>query len=140
MKYYIATSLKRIKAHNMVRDALNKLGHEITYDWTKHGNVKNTSISRLKEVAHSEINGVKEATFIVVLLPGGIGTHTELGASIAYNKIIFLHSLDEKVFQHGEEFAFAFYHHNQVTRINCSLENLAISIDQILITQNLIIS
>ena len=40
MKYYIATGIKRAKEHNLIRNALNKLGHMITYDWTIHGSVK----------------------------------------------------------------------------------------------------
>ena len=77
MKYYIATSIKRAKEHNLIRDALNEFGHQITYDWTVHGSVKNTSLELLKKVGQAEIEGVKYADFMVVLLPGGNGTHPE---------------------------------------------------------------
>jgi len=37
MKYYIATKLHNTANHNIVRDALNRIGHTITYDWTGRG-------------------------------------------------------------------------------------------------------
>ena len=73
-------------AHNMVRDDLKKCGHDLTYDWTLHGSVKSVSKERLREVASLELDGVSEADFVVVLLPGGNGTHLELGFSIAREK------------------------------------------------------
>ena len=79
MNYYIATSLSRMTAHNVVRDALKKCGHEISYDWTLHGSVKSVSKERLREVAELELDGISKADFVVVLLPGGNGTHLELG-------------------------------------------------------------
>lgn len=129
MKYYIATSIKRIKEHNLIRDALNALGHNITYDWTIHGSVKNTSSERLKKVGENMIDAIKEADFIVVLLPGGKGTHTELGASLAYNKIVFLHTLDLNLMQLGDQTC-AFYYHNLVKQIESPLEKAAAFINQ----------
>lgn len=124
MKYYIATSLKRIKDHNIIRDELNLLGHEIVYDWTTHGNVKNTSINRLKEIGENMIEAIKDLDFVVVLLPGRQGTHTELGASLASKKNIFLHATDPKFFNLGEDTC-AFYHHSLVTTMVCPLEEVA---------------
>jgi len=120
MKYYIATSLARISAHNIVRDALTQLGHEITYDWTIHGSVKSISKDRLREVASLELDGVSEADFVVVLLPGGGGTHVELGYALAKEKIIFLHSEDPGLFELGPQ-TNAFYHHSELTRLTCPL-------------------
>jgi hypothetical protein len=78
MKYYIATSLERAAFHNLVREDLKKFRCEVTYDWTTHGSVKNTSKARLQEVAHAEFQGILESDFVLVLLPGGKGTHAEL--------------------------------------------------------------
>lgn len=120
MKFYIATSLSRIVAHRIVRDALAKWGHEITYDWTLHGNVKSVSEERLRKVAFFELNGVSEADFVVVLLPGGNGTHLELGFAIGKGKKVFLHSEDSLAFQLGPQ-ANAFYHHPDIIRLQCPL-------------------
>lgn len=73
MQFYIATSLSRATAHQMVRDGLKICGHAISYDWTLHGSVKPVSKERLREVAALELDGVAKADFIVVLLPGGAG-------------------------------------------------------------------
>ncbi len=123
MKYYIATSTARAAAHNQVRDALNELGHEITYDWTSHGSVRETSQARLQEVAHAEFQAILDADFVVVLLPGGKGTHAELGFAIAAKKGVFIHSEDPAVFEPGSEVC-AFYHHADVTRLICPLDRV----------------
>jgi len=120
MKYYIATSLLRMTAHNIVRDALKTIGYEITYDWTLHGSVKLVSKERLREVAVLEFDGVSEADFIIVLLPGGGGTHIELGFAIAKGIKVFLHSEDPLAFELGPQ-TNAFYHHPDITQLHCPL-------------------
>lgn len=124
MKYYIATSLSRMAAHQTVRDALKTCGHEISYDWTLHGSVKSTSKERLQEVATLELKGVSEADFVVVLLPGGNGTHLELGFAIAKGKRVFLHSEDSAVFELGPQ-TNAFYHHPNVICLVCPLPEVS---------------
>lgn len=123
MKYYIATSLMRMSAHHTVRDALSISGHEISYDWTSHGNVKSTSKERLREVAELELNAIAESDFVIVLLPGGNGTHLELGFAIGKGKRIFLHSEDASVFELGPQ-TNAFYHHPDVTPLHCPLSEV----------------
>lgn len=127
MKYYIATSLSRITDHNLVRDTLKKFGHAISYDWTLHGSVKSVSTERLQEVAIFELNGVSEADFVIVLLPGGKGTHLELGFAIGNNKKIFLHSEDPSLFDLGPQ-TNAFYHHPDLTRLCCPLVDVATTV------------
>lgn len=124
MKYYIATSLSRAAAHNLIRDSLKTFKHEISYDWTLHGSVKSVSFERLRNVAILELNGILESDFIVVLLPGGNGTHLELGFAIANNKRIFLHTEDPSLFELGPQ-TNAFYHHPNLTRLCCPLAQVA---------------
>lgn len=124
MKYYIATSLSRAQDHNFVRDSLKSFDYELSYDWTFHGSVKTVSIQRLEEVAILELNGVLAADFVIVLLPGGKGTHLELGFAIASNKRIFLHSEDSSFFELGPQTS-AFYHHPNLIRLCCPLAHVA---------------
>jgi nucleoside 2-deoxyribosyltransferase len=131
MKYYIATSLSRTQAHHKVRDALERLGHEISYDWTLHGSVKSVSKERLGEVAVLELEGVSEADFVVILLPGGGGTHLELGFAIAKGKKVFLHSEDPLLFELGPQ-TNAFYHHPHVTRLICPLADVGETVHSLL--------
>lgn len=112
-----------MSAHQMVRDDLKKFGHEISYDWTLHGSVKSVSKERLREVASKELNGVSEADFVVVLLPGGHGTHLELGFAIAREKKVFLHSEDPIIFELGPQ-TNAFYHHPDIIRLQCPLADV----------------
>jgi hypothetical protein len=127
MKYYIATSLSRISSHNLVRDTLMKFGHEISYDWTLHGSVKSESTERLREIAIFELKGVLEADFVIVLLPGGKGTHLELGFAMGNSKKIFLHSEDSSLFDLGPQ-TNAFYHHPDLTRLFCPLVDIAVTV------------
>lgn len=122
-KYYIATSLSRAKDHNFVRDILSGLGHELTYDWTIHGSVKTTTLELLAQVARKEFEGVQASDFIVVLLPGGFGTHVEVGAAIAWGKKLILHSEDDEVFKASEK-TNAFYHHEGILKFTCPFSQI----------------
>ncbi len=123
MKFYIATSLSRMKAHQTVRDSLKQEGHEISYDWTVHGNVKSTSKERLQEVAILELKGILAADFVVVLLPGGVGTHVELGFALGNQKKVFLHAEDPQFFELGPQTC-AFYHHPDLVCLDCPFADL----------------
>jgi len=123
-KFYIATSLKRTQEHNILRDALLAKNWKITYDWTLHGSVKNTSLTRLKEVGQKMTSGVLEADVIIVLLPGGKGTHTELGMAIAQKKQIIIHAPTGTPFALGDDTT-AFYHHDNVIQLTCPLVEIA---------------
>lgn len=127
MKFYIATSLSKMTAHNTVRNSLQKLGYEISYDWTVHGSVKSVSKKRLEEVALLELNGVADADFIVVLLPGGKGTHIELGFALGKEKRVFLHTEDPSLFELGPQTS-AFYHHPDIIQLNCPLIDIGVAV------------
>ncbi len=131
MKYYIATSLSRAPAYHLVRDALEICGHELSYDWTVHGSVKSVSKERLREVASLELDGVAAADFVIVLLPGGHGTHLELGFALARGKKVFLHTEDPLLFELGPQTS-AFYHHAAVIRLLCPLTDVGATINSLL--------
>lgn len=117
LRYYIATKLERASVHNEVRDRLREFGHTLTYDWTVHGSVKNEGAERIRAVAVAETQGVLAANYVVVLLPGGRGTHTELGMAIASGKRVFLHARNADDFFGYDERTCAFYHHPLVTQV-----------------------
>lgn len=113
MKFYVATKLENHEAHNRVRDFVAELGHEVTYDWTAHGPVHSHGLERIEEVALAEILGVADADVVVVLWPGGRGTHVEMGAAIALGKTVLMVS---EITDHHEATpeTCAFYHHPNV--------------------------
>lgn len=88
MRYYIATSLENIAAAQRLHVLLKAVGHAPTYDWTTHGPVyradANWERNRLamRDIAATELRAVLDADAVIVLLPGGRGTHIELGAAM----------------------------------------------------------
>lgn len=136
MKYYIATTLSRAAEHNVARDAIQEYGYQLTYDWTTHGSVQSVSKERLREVATLEMEAVSAADFLVVLLPGGFGTHVEIGVALGRVIPIYIHSEDPKCFDLGPQ-TNAFYHHPTVKQIVCPLEELAATLNG-LVNQDLV--
>lgn len=94
IKYYIASSLENASNAKKLMKRLNNAGWQLTYDWTKHGAIKD--IAKLKKAARQEMQGVIDADIVIVLLPGARGTHTELGIALATNKKVFIYADDEK--------------------------------------------
>lgn len=115
-KFYIATRLENHQAHNNLRDALVDQGFEITYDWTTHGPVWTKGLDRIREVAELERVGVYAADVVIVLMPGGRGTHAELGMAIAYNKPVVIVSDNLDHFVASPETC-AFYHNPCVSHL-----------------------
>jgi hypothetical protein len=85
MKFYIATGLENVAAQQALKLELEALGHKCTYDWSPHApaSVK-LNPEQIREAAAAEAQGVREAELMIVLLPGGRGTHAELGMAIAW--------------------------------------------------------
>lgn len=117
MKYYIATKLENHASHNMLRDRLKLFGHELTYDWTVHGPVYTEGRERLADVSMLETAGITDADVVIVLWPGGRGTHVELGIAIATGKRIIFVS-DVLGHHDATPITCAFYWHHLVTRVH----------------------
>lgn len=113
MKYYIATKLENHAEHNRLMAKLSDKGHQITYNWTTHGPVYKSGIERVIEVSQLEHKGVVMADVVIMLWPGGRGTHVELGMAIALNKKVAIVTDVED--HHGAtQETCAFYHHPNV--------------------------
>lgn len=116
MKFYIASKLENAENVKKLAEVLKARGWTHTYDWTVHGSVQKEGEQRLKEVARNELNGVIDADIVIVLLPGGRGTHAELGAASALHKPVFIYACNESVFlQNGNECSF--YWNDNVKRV-----------------------
>lgn len=88
MKIYIASALANSDNVQKLRDRLISLGHTITYDWTTHNRVDD--VTKLQEIAYNEMNGVLDADLLLVLWPGGFGTHCEIGIAAAVGKPTYM--------------------------------------------------
>ena len=64
------------------------MGHNLTADWTLGAAAADHT--GLPGAANFDLVGVHSADFVVVLLPGGEGTHVELGSAIAWGKTVFV--------------------------------------------------
>ncbi len=124
MKFYIASGLENWENVRKLKGVLCDAGHEHTYDWTVHGSVQREGVERIGNVAAFEVEGVIAADVVIVLLPGGRGTHTELGIAIAMKRVwdgnrrILVYSPDpEKDFGTGGTTC-AFYHHKFVEKFD----------------------
>lgn len=117
MKFYIASRLENAEMVKRVADVLKAAGNMQTYDWTVHGSVQNEGEERIREVARAEKKGVMDAQMVIVLLPGGRGTHSELGIALGSgcpNIIICAENAD--MFQ-SDERTCAFYWDSAVTQV-----------------------
>ncbi len=109
MQLYLASGLENRARVQEWRDALTAAGHTITYDWTAHGRVQGPQIT---DIAWKELHvGVQESDAVIVLLPGGTGTHTELGAALAWGKVVILCAPDAGYFDPYSERATMAYNH-----------------------------
>lgn len=82
MKIYVASGLENREQVKRIMGRLREMGHEITYDWTEHGSVQGEP-EKYCPTAMSEAQGVAAADVVVGIIPGGRGTHFELGIAWA---------------------------------------------------------
>lgn len=84
MKFYIDVPVERQHEHQVLRNYLVGLGHQITHDWTLHAN------DTPQQKAEQDIEGVKQADLLIALLPGGRAFHVEMGAALSQGIRVFL--------------------------------------------------
>jgi len=123
MNFYIASKLKNASRVRQLAEMLTSFGWEHTYDWTSHGCVLGSE-GALREVADKELRGVAQADLFIVLLPGGRGTHTELGSALMSGCSIVLHSEQPEVFDAMSEETRSFYWLPAVQRVCCPYPDL----------------
>jgi nucleoside 2-deoxyribosyltransferase len=116
MNFYIASKLRNAESVKLVSRALADDGHVLTYDWTPHGPVWREGWERCRQVAVFETEGVKDADVVIVLLPGGFGTHTELGAALALGKPVVMWSAYQSDFDLNAD-SVAFHYHPQIVQM-----------------------
>lgn len=115
--YYIASRLENVEQVRRLKAILDGWGWRHTYDWTAAGSVQGDAAA-IGMVAEKETRGVREADVFVALLPGGRGTHVELGTAIGEagcTPYVYSENPD-KDFGTTRETC-AFYHHPWVNQI-----------------------
>ncbi|MBM7578652.1 group-specific protein [Jeotgalibacillus terrae] len=120
MKFYIASSLINKENVRYISNRLIKQGHTLTYDWTV--NERASTIEELQLIGQKEKDAVIEADFLVVLLPGGKGSHIEMGMALSHSKGVFLYSPDESI--NNPDTTSTFYHLPEVKKCFGTLDEL----------------
>jgi nucleoside 2-deoxyribosyltransferase len=110
---YIASGLDNIEEVQELQRQVTGCGWKLTYDWTTHG--REFDPTQLALLATAEAYGVQRADLVLVLLPGGRGTHAELGMAIALGKRIVIGAPPGTI---SKSKPCAFYHHPLVTIID----------------------
>ena len=121
MNFYIASSFQNKQHVQTLAAELKRHGFKHTYDWTK--NEKAATFDELASIGEAELEAVKKADILIVLLPGGKGTHIELGIALGRNIPVYL--FNQKGFQNAKE-ASSFYYTSGVTRVEGSDEQLLV--------------
>lgn len=121
-KIYVAGRIEDFERVRRVQALVREAGYEISYDWTQgcqsDGSVSGVkgvtgSTGALADICQKEIDGVRSADAVVLLLPAGRGAHTELGLALALEKRVVIHSTDRVILGTGAETS-AFYHSPRV--------------------------
>lgn len=81
-KFYIATALANTLKYEAVRARLQAEGHYLTFDWLEAGAVDQTSVKDMAKRSRDDLGGLSDADCVIVILPGGYGTHVELGYAL----------------------------------------------------------
>jgi nucleoside 2-deoxyribosyltransferase len=92
-RFYLATRKDREAQANAISEALNSQGWQRTFVWIAQDSA---DTDRHAMVAQQELDAIRDADVLIVLLPGGYGTHVEIGAALALGKPVILHSPDRK--------------------------------------------
>lgn len=87
--FYLATGLPRREEAQWLASELRARGWQHTYDWAAHGSMQ-AHPDQWSRVASAEMVGVRTCKVLLALLPGGFGTHAEIGAAIALGKQVVL--------------------------------------------------
>lgn len=130
MKFYVASSFRNIDTVNQIANLLKKRGHIQTYDWTKNAKAKEEqtfTFDDLKSIGEKEKDAVLDSDFVVVLLPGGKGTHIELGIALGQRKRIFIYSPNGEV--NNFESTSTFYHLPEIEKCFGTIDELVNNID-----------
>ena len=124
-KMYIATGLPRLAEQQALAAALAVDGVELTFDWTRHGTLSGRPRD---EVAVDEIKGIKDADLLIVLLPGGRGTHAELGAALMNGTTVFIHAADPSVLLGTDGYTCVFYDHPLAYTVFGTMDDLLVEV------------
>lgn len=108
-KIYIASSIHNVEMVRAVDKRLVDAGASITYRWHEHGYITDKTL--WPSIAEAEANGVLSADNVLVLLPGGFGTHVEIGIALGSGKKVILYAYNDKAWTDASGKICIFHHY-----------------------------
>jgi hypothetical protein len=110
-RFFLSTRKDRSAEADALSASLKAHGWERTFAWKDEGSAAAGTEGRAA-IAVAELEGVRYADVLVALLPGGYGTHVEIGAALALGKPVVLHAPDRKTLE--TPYTCVFHHHPAV--------------------------
>ncbi|WP_201714024.1 nucleoside 2-deoxyribosyltransferase [Rossellomorea arthrocnemi] len=120
MKFYIASSFKNKDLVRYVSERLKQSSFTHTYDWTK--NERASTVEELQHIGQNEKDAIIDSNMVIIILPGGKGSHVELGIALALRKRVILYSPNDEV--HDFANTTTFYHLPEVEKYSGSIDSL----------------
>ncbi|CAN7403880.1 nucleoside 2-deoxyribosyltransferase [Rossellomorea sp. LjRoot5] len=120
MKFYIGSSFANKDHVRYVSDRLEQKGFIQAYDWTR--NERASTVKDLQHIGQNEKDAIIDSNVVIIMLPGGKGSHVELGIALGLEKRIILYSPNDEV--HDFANTTTFYHLPEVEKCSGSKEEL----------------
>lgn len=117
---YIASSIRNCEMVKNLTRELELSGIVVTYKWHKHGPLPK---DKLPEAAEREVTGVLRADLLIALLPGGLGTHVEIGMAIGNNIPVILHPYADNAWEDSTGKLCAFHYYKKM-HVVYNIENV----------------
>lgn len=120
MKFYLASGFSNAPLVRYVSEQLKRKGYIHTYDWTQ--NDRASTVEDLQHIGQCEKDAIIESDLVVLLLPGGKGSHVELGIALGLQKRVILYSPGDEI----DDFASTttFYHLPEVEKCSGDIKDL----------------
>lgn len=124
-KFYIASSFANKEVVQGAANLLTEKGFVQTFDWT--ANLRASTIDELQVYGELERTAVLDADFLVVILPGGKGSHVEMGIAAGQRKTVYLLSGTPEFFEFDVTSTFYYLPevHIHIGPIHDSMEKIA---------------
>ena len=93
-RFYLATRKDRAGEADAISAALKTHGWERTLTWTSQDGQRPAQHAK---VAQDELEAVRNADVLIVMLPAGRGTHIETGIALAMEKLVIIHAPSREI-------------------------------------------
>lgn len=93
LKFYVSTGYENKERAAELAEVIEAFGGYVTCKWWNLSSAPDTS--NLSQIGELEIEGIRNADIMIVMMPGKYGTHTEFGVALALGKKIILYASSE---------------------------------------------